>query len=404
MHILIVPSALYIPSHRSLSGIFQYHQAMALLRQGHKVGVASFGFKTMRHWWRSAGYPDREQPADNFVIIRKFQRLFLPHRFITPSAIEPYYSRGYRDVITRYIDEQGLPDVIHAHDYVYAGIAASEIGELFGVPVVVTVHSSDLAQKSTPESLIRRASEVSANVGATISVSRALKSRLMGMGIKSSLNEVVPNVIDPQHADRDLSSVTVSEVCGSVGFEYINIATMDDNKNHELLVNAFRKVLTHQPLSRLTLVGTGSNKRRLKRLVRHCDIAHRVEFIDYLNRDALFERLSAARCFVLTSRFETFGVVLIEAASVGLPVIATRCGGPEDIVEENSGMLVDSDNADQLVMAMLRVQGEALKYDRAAIRNNVLRRFGEEAIVRRLEHIYIAVNRMRGRVSLAGGL
>lgn len=394
MHVLIVPSAPYIPSHRSLSGIFQYHQAMALLRQGHQVGVASFGFKTMRHWWPPGSYPDFERPAENYVVIRKFRRLVLPHRFIKPSLIEPHYMRGFGDVIARYMDDHGVPDIIHAHDYIYAGIAAGNIGIRLNIPVLVTVHSSDLARARVSPALMRRVVESSTEVDATLSVSRNLRARLIGMGVVSRINEVIPNVLDPQCDNYGAFVNARPEASHSDGsFTYINVATMDDNKNQALLVLAFNEVLKLKPLSRLLLVGQGKNKTDLVKLASRLNIGKRVEFLGQLEREELFAHLGKAHCFVLASQFETFGVVLIEAASVGLPIISTKCGGAQDIVDETNGILVDTDNIEQMIEAMLRIQRDAKNYDRAMIRHGVVRRFGEVAFVRQLESVYSSVKK-----------
>ena len=60
-----------------------------------------------------------------------------------------------------------------------------------------------------------------------------------------------------------------------------------------------------------------------------------------------------SNAFVLASRTETFGVVYIEALSQGLPVIATRCGGPESIVTSDNGLLVPIENIPELTKALL---------------------------------------------------
>ena len=68
--------------------------------------------------------------------------------------------------------------------------------------------------------------------------------------------------------------------------------------------------------------------------------------------------LAHADIFVLASRKETFGIVYVEAMAKGLPVIATKCGGPEEFVNKENGILVPVDNVEELSKAMLLMYKE----------------------------------------------
>jgi teichuronic acid biosynthesis glycosyltransferase TuaC len=90
---------------------------------------------------------------------------------------------------------------------------------------------------------------------------------------------------------------------------------------------------------------------------------------------------------------ETFGVALVEALSCGLPVVATRCGGPDDIVEPSQGVLVPPGDVDALAKACLGMRAGWSGYDRTQIRQRCVERFGEAAIVGRLDEVYRRVAR-----------
>ena len=95
-----------------------------------------------------------------------------------------------------------------------------------------------------------------------------------------------------------------------------------------------------------------------------------------------------ADAFVLASRSETFGVVLIEALSAGLPVIAARSGGPEDFVDDSNGLLVPADDIAALADAMERMPRLAGRYDRAALAASARERFSPDAVAGALTALY----------------
>lgn len=91
-----------------------------------------------------------------------------------------------------------------------------------------------------------------------------------------------------------------------------------------------------------------------------------------------------SNAFVLASRTETFGVVYIEALSQGLPIIATRCGGPESIVTSDNGLLVPIENIPELTKALLTLYENHVNYDPVRLRQDCLQQFGSRAIAQHL--------------------
>lgn len=99
--------------------------------------------------------------------------------------------------------------------------------------------------------------------------------------------------------------------------------------------------------------------------------------------------LSRSACaFVLPSRYETFGVVYAEAMSMGLPVIATRCGGPEDFMNSSTGYMVSPDDVSGLTDVIIKMADNWSSFDRAEIAAHAERRFSPEVIAGQLTEVY----------------
>ena len=100
------------------------------------------------------------------------------------------------------------------------------------------------------------------------------------------------------------------------------------------------------------------------------------------------EMYRSSDCFVLPSDSETFGVVYAEAAAIGLPIIATKCGGPEDIVNVTNGLLVPLNDEKALCEAMGYIYDNIDKYSRKDISEDIRHKFSEEAVSERLFSLY----------------
>lgn len=134
----------------------------------------------------------------------------------------------------------------------------------------------------------------------------------------------------------------------------VTVGRLAPQKDHATLLRAFARLVRHQP-ARLLLIGEGDLRDDLEALARALGVADHVVFAGL--RDNPYPAMREADLFVLSSAWEGFGNVLVEAMAVGTPVVATDCpDGPAEILEGGKwGRLVPPGDADALAAAMLDV-------------------------------------------------
>lgn len=131
------------------------------------------------------------------------------------------------------------------------------------------------------------------------------------------------------------------------------IAMHNEKKGLDVLLHAFKQVGNFFPAFKLVLVGDGPLRKSLEELADSLGLQERVVFCGKQGRMQVTNLLRGCEVFVLPSRSEPFGIVILEAMACKKPVIATKVAGPMEIIEDGkTGILVEADNPDMLAKAM----------------------------------------------------
>ena len=208
----------------------------------------------------------------------------------------------------------------------------------------------------------------------------------VGPGLKNQLEKICSEkeiLIIPNLIDTNFFSLKQIE---NTNFVYFCLASLEKKKAIDNLIYSFKKMKNQT--SKLVIGGQGPDLEILKALVSELNLSVRVSFIGKLDREEVVEQLNQSNVFILISRVETFGVVFIEALSCGLPIIASRSGGPDLIVNKDNGLLVEVDDIDGTAKAMDYMYENFEQYSSEKIREHCIQNYSETAVVDKLNKIY----------------
>ena len=248
---------------------------------------------------------------------------------------------------------------------------------------MLTEHSSTYARKLIRNwqrpAMLQSAQQCSARIAVSKDFCRLLETEYGGLDWQYIPNSLSPAFIRP---------VDLANKPKNADFTFCSVAHLNYNKGFDILLPAFAEALKTHPDLKLKIGGTGLIASQLHNLAAELGLENSVEFLGGLQNDQVLDLMFRSDAFVLASRNETFGVVFIEALSQGLPVAATRCGGPQTIINENNGILVPVGDVQALADALVSLYENRDRYDAQTLRADCLSEFGEEAVVRQITAVY----------------
>ncbi len=368
MNILIVSHGL--PDEKYLlNGIFAYDQAKAIRKIGYEVTFISIDFRSIRrwrHWGITLGVKDEIRWCScDFPLGR------------LPSKYHRYFAKLFLQVAYKKLFKDYKPSLIHSHfsEYESAFLSKQE-----GIPLVITEHSSSINTSFVSEDIVTNKKLSYAQASQLISVSSALSINIkLNTGFESI---IVPNIID----------TTIFEKCQKKAHSGFRLVT---TSNLILLKRTFRiiEALHSIPYEDIYLdvIGGGSEMSNLRSIVDKYDLTSRVVFHGIISRNRIAKIYEKCDCFIMVSSSETFGVCYAEALSASLPVIATKCGGPEDFVDDRCGVMVEVDNQEQINASVLYMYEHYNDYDPYYLKKKVKDFFSAESVSNQLNSIYLNI-------------
>jgi glycosyltransferase involved in cell wall biosynthesis len=153
--------------------------------------------------------------------------------------------------------------------------------------------------------------------------------------------------------------------------------------------------MTRWPI-RMVVAGPGVEE-DLAPLAEQLGIRERCEFTGLIPPERIADLMRRCAFLIIPSRYEPFGIVIIEAMACGKPVVATRSGGPEGLVTPENGLLVPPGDVEALTGAITTMLESFHRYNAEAIARKTLETYGDRVVTERLTSFYANLPMSRRR-------
>lgn len=302
------------------------------------------------------------------------KNITLRHKIYEKRLIE-----GYIGVIEKF----GKPDLIHAHVSYPAGYGAMILSNKFKTPFIVTEHAS-FFQNFLMTKYGSYINQVLTEADYYTAVSYYVQNIITKNGRRQC--EVIPNFIN---ADK-FNLVNKPKIAQVDTFNLVHVSLMNDTKRIDILLRSLHMIISDYNYKNihLHLIGDGPDRQKYEDLASELGLQNYCTFHGYVDNNILGRYLNSSNALVISSKIETFCISGIESMACGLPVISTRCGGPEDYITEEVGILVENEDVDSLSKGIVELINNYDKYDANNIQKYVHDNYSAQVVCEKIINIY----------------
>lgn len=282
--------------------------------------------------------------------------------------------------------EWGRPDIVHVNVCLPMGVLAILLDFLKGIPFVVTEHSTGFLQQTKNPLLYVNLKIILHRAKFICPVSESLK-KIMEEFYQDNKYRIIPNVINTDFFTPPSSKKN------QLKKKILHVSLLNDRqKNISGILRAVHEISKIRDDFELYIIGDGPDRNKLKELAIHLGVKDTIVFFKgFVSARELLHFFQNSSFLVMNSNYETFSLVCAEAMAAGIPVIATRCGGPEEFINDNLGILIEKGNKQELISAINFMLDNSGKYDSPVLHEHVKERFGYEVVGKKFFNIYLEV-------------
>jgi len=290
------------------------------------------------------------------------------------------------------------PDMVHAHWALPQGLTGIICKKVLGVPFITTVHGSDVHGLQYP--LLKTLNRIVINNSDTCTANSRASARMVYHIAGRKDTQVIPMGVDTNIFSRSEKVDIIRKKYKIDGDVLLFVGRLIRVKGVYYLIKALPEVLKQHPKTKLLIVGSGPEKKRLAKLTAELAIINSVVFINEVFQEDLIPFYSMAHILVLpsiidvTGETEGLGVVLLEAMACRVPVIGSDVGGIRDIIiDGETGLLSEQKSSYSLAEKIIQLLSDE-QLRKKVIENGfklVKKKFTWEAISDRFMNIYMEV-------------
>ena len=324
----------------------------------------------------------REEGITEYLVYYpKSKSLFSP----VVNAIR--YYKAWKNTMHSITKEGIHPDLIHAYILLRPVILGWYLSKKFRIPYIVSEQWSGYATgRYQHQSWLRKTLSTfftNRAQGGTV-VSEFLKKKMNASGFRNPF-VVIPNIIDTEAA-----ASPVKRIWEGTKTKILIVADLvDEIKNIRGVLEVFKDIQSIHKNVELKIVGGGKDEEDLIKYSKQLGLfGNTVFFEGQKNNSEVYDYLKQCDFLVVNSRYETFSLICAEAMSCGKPVIATRCGGPEEFVTEQTGILIPVDDPEKLREAIFNLLSEPGKFQQQLIRNYAEEHFSSKNAASLFKKVY----------------
>lgn len=325
--------------------------------------------------------------------VDKGEKYFTETSGTNPKVIRSYYKRSFLKLFNFFRYSKAYKNAVKETEGKNFDLAHLHVTgrNYFGwkmffknIPYVITEHWSGFAGENSSRTLISASYTKQAFEGAkrVSTVSEFLKKRLeQNWGVKNI--EVIPNIIEkapavpPGQTDKKAKILCVADL-------------YDENKNISGIIEVISKVNSEIPFI-LTIIGDGPSRKILEKKAADKKLLNeKIFFTGRKDNREVLEQMAQCDFLIMNSRKETFSMVCAEAIYAGKPVIATKCGGPEEFVHAQNGILIDIDDGFQLKNAITNMLKHHNDFESEKMAKEMEEKFGKKHVTFLLEEFYFS--------------
>jgi len=278
------------------------------------------------------------------------------------------YVRKFNKGLDDYIKKNGKPDVIHAMVSIPAGYAACN--NKYNIPVVITEHSSNMeAMYENPEN--KKYIDYTLKHATMSTVSNFMREFVLKY---TDYCAVIPNQVDTEIFKNKIERKIEDD------FKLVSVCALREGKNLDVAFKAIKILIDGGLNITYTIIGDGFKSEFYKNAAKEIGVEDYVEFVGRKDKKDIPKYLEEAYALVIASDKETFAIPGIEALASGIPVVSTKCLGPEEFIDEECGRLAEVGNPESLARAIKEVYNNYSSFKKAHL-EEVADRFSEKRVV-----------------------